>query len=83
MEYGYTAHNRTVYASPPLAARAMVLLGHCATLHSHGSLRHILPALVFDMQSSLFKLVKHRKQHGHSCAIVLKISLKSYKQLYH
>jgi hypothetical protein len=30
-----TAHNRSVYASPPLAARATVLLGHFATLHFH------------------------------------------------
>jgi hypothetical protein len=31
----FTSHNRSVYASPPLAARATVLLGHSATLHSH------------------------------------------------
>jgi hypothetical protein len=36
MEYVRTAHNRTVYASPPYGrARATVLLGHSDTLHSH------------------------------------------------
>jgi hypothetical protein len=36
MGYGTTAHNRSVYASPPLATRATVCLGHSAALHSHG-----------------------------------------------
>jgi hypothetical protein len=36
MVYGATSHNRTVYASPPLAARATVCLGHSAALHFHG-----------------------------------------------
>jgi hypothetical protein len=30
-----TAYNRTVYASPPEAARGSGWLGHSATLHSH------------------------------------------------
>jgi hypothetical protein len=40
--YAPTAHNRTVYASPPVGGLGFVRLGHSATLHSHGSLRHIL-----------------------------------------
>jgi hypothetical protein len=43
--YGKTAHNRTVYASPPVGGSGYVRLGHFASLHSHGSLRHILSAL--------------------------------------
>jgi hypothetical protein len=36
LDVAKTSHNRTVYASPPLAARSTVCLGHSAALHSHG-----------------------------------------------
>jgi hypothetical protein len=56
------AHNRTVYASPPLAARGSVRLGHSATLHSHGSLhQHFVgPGLCFA--KPLYGPPKRRKQ---------------------
>jgi hypothetical protein len=46
MVYAHTSHNRTVYATPPVGGLASVRLGHSATLHSHASLQHSLPALV-------------------------------------
>jgi hypothetical protein len=39
-----TAYNRIVYAAPAVAGLAFVRLGHSATLHSYGSLRHIFAA---------------------------------------
>jgi hypothetical protein len=46
MVYAHTAHNRSVYASPPLAARATVLLGRSAYgLAPTQNLRHSLSAL--------------------------------------
>jgi ABC-type uncharacterized transport system YnjBCD substrate-binding protein len=51
MEYAPTSPNRTVYASPPNGGSGSVRLGHSAALHSHASLRHILPALAFAAQS--------------------------------
>jgi hypothetical protein len=38
MEYGTTAHNRTVYASPPVGGSGFRSPRSVATLHSHGSL---------------------------------------------
>jgi len=51
MEADFTAHNRIVNASPPVGGSGSVRLGHCASLHSHASLRHSLLALVFASQS--------------------------------
>jgi hypothetical protein len=44
MEYGRTAHNRSVTASPPVGGSGFGRLGHSATLHSHASLTHIWAA---------------------------------------
>ena len=46
MEYGATAHNRTVYAAPAVAGLASIRLGQSPAAPSHASLRHILPVLV-------------------------------------
>jgi hypothetical protein len=50
MEYGTTAHNRSVYAAPPVGGLASIRLGH-GLRQSHASFRHILPSLVFASQS--------------------------------
>jgi hypothetical protein len=43
MEYGKTAHNRSVYAAPAVAGLASSRLGH-GLRHSHASFRHIWAA---------------------------------------
>jgi hypothetical protein len=57
-----TAHNRSVYASPPLAARSAFWLGHSATLHSHAKTppHFVGPGLCFA--KPLSGLAKRRKQ---------------------
>jgi hypothetical protein len=44
MEYGTTAHNRSVYAAPAVAGLVFRSLGHFALLHSHAHSRHIWAA---------------------------------------
>jgi hypothetical protein len=51
MEYAATAHNRTVYASPPVGGSGSVLARSIASLIPTPKLRHNLPALVFAAQS--------------------------------
>jgi hypothetical protein len=46
---------------PPLAGLASVRLGHFASLHSHASLQHSLPALVL-LRKSLFGLANRHIQ---------------------
>jgi hypothetical protein len=46
MEYGATAHNRSVYASPPVGGSGYGLPRSIATLIPTANLRHILSALV-------------------------------------
>jgi hypothetical protein len=49
--YGKTAHNRTVYASPPDGGSGSALARSIASLIPTPKLRHIFPALVFAAQS--------------------------------
>jgi hypothetical protein len=51
MEYGGTAHNRTVYASGPVGPSASATARSIATLIPTPLLRHSLSALVFATQS--------------------------------
>jgi hypothetical protein len=51
MEYGTTAHNRSVYASPPLAAPGFRSPRSVASLLPTAHFTHILPARVFASQS--------------------------------
>jgi hypothetical protein len=44
IEYGHTAHNRSVYAAPAVAGLASIRLGQSPTAPSHASLRHIWAA---------------------------------------
>jgi hypothetical protein len=67
-----TAHNRSVYASPPVGGSGSVRLGHFASLHSHGSLRHILPALVL-LRKPLFGLAKRHIQPKRYATFALKL----------
>jgi hypothetical protein len=46
---------------PPLAGLASVRLGHSASLHSHASLQHSLPALVL-LRKPLFGLANRHIQ---------------------
>jgi hypothetical protein len=61
MEYGTTAHNRSVYAAGAVAPLAPVRLGQSPAAPSHGSHRHILPALVL-LRKPLFGLAKRHIQ---------------------
>jgi hypothetical protein len=61
MVYAPTAHNRPVYASPPLAARPPQRLGHSASPIPTPLLRHILSALQM-LRICLFGRPKRRKQ---------------------
>jgi hypothetical protein len=67
-----TAYNRSVYASPPVAARGSVRLGHCATLHSHGSLH---PQFVGPGNAAHFlnRAAKPSHTAGTLCAMALKL----------
>jgi hypothetical protein len=51
MKRAKTAHNRTVYASPPVGGSGYVLARSIASLIPTPKLRHILPAMVFAAQS--------------------------------
>jgi hypothetical protein len=51
MEYGRTAHNRSVYASPPVGGSGYGFARSIASLIPTQNLRHILAALVFASQS--------------------------------
>jgi hypothetical protein len=51
MGYGGTAHNRSVYASPPVGGSAYGFARSFATLIPTQNLRHSLSALVFATQS--------------------------------
>ena len=51
MSTGRTAHNRSVYASPPMAARGSGRLGHGLTPIPTPPSTHIFAALVFAAQS--------------------------------
>jgi hypothetical protein len=51
MEYGQTAHNRSVYASPPVGGSGYGFARSIASLIPTQNLRHILAALVFATQS--------------------------------
>jgi hypothetical protein len=51
MGYGATAHNRSVYASPPVGGSGYGLARSIASLIPTQNLRHILSALVFATQS--------------------------------
>jgi hypothetical protein len=57
--YGTTAHNRSVYASPPVGGSGFRFARSAAppTLHY----THILPALVL-LRKPLYRLAKRRKQ---------------------
>jgi hypothetical protein len=61
MEYGYTAHNRTVYATPPVGGLAYGFARSFATLIPTQNLRHILSALEM-LRISLSGRPKRRKQ---------------------
>jgi hypothetical protein len=56
-----TAHNRTVYASPPFGGSGYALARSFALLIPTPKLRHILPALVL-FHKPLSGLAKRRKQ---------------------
>jgi hypothetical protein len=58
----FTSHNRIVYASPPLAARATFWLGHYAALHSHAKTPPHFCSLGLCCAKPLFRLQKRRKQ---------------------
>jgi hypothetical protein len=59
MEYGKTAHNRSVYAAPAVAGLVFRSLGHFASLHSHAHYRHI-----FAVAGNLrFPLSQPQKRH--------------------
>jgi hypothetical protein len=61
MGYGVTAHNRTVYASPPVGGSGYVLARSFAALIPTPKLRHIFAALVL-LRKPLSGLQKRRKQ---------------------
>jgi hypothetical protein len=61
MGYGHTAHNRSVYASPPVGGSASAMARSIATLIPTANLRHILPALVL-LRKPLFGLAKRHIQ---------------------
>jgi hypothetical protein len=77
--YGQTAHNRTVYASPPVGGSGSVRLGHSATLHSHGSLHphFVRPANATHL---LIRAAKTSHTAGTLCAMPPK-SFKMYKKV--
>jgi hypothetical protein len=60
-EYGATAHNRSVYASPLVGGSGSVLARSIAPLIPTPKLRHILPAQVL-LRKPLSGLAKRRKQ---------------------
>jgi hypothetical protein len=62
MEYARTSYNRTVYASPPLAARAPFWLGHSASLHSHAKTPPHFASPGLCYAKPLYGLSKRRKQ---------------------
>jgi hypothetical protein len=64
MEYARTAHNRSVYASPPVGGSASATARSFAALIPTPLLRHILPALVL-LRKPLSGLAKRRKQPEH------------------
>jgi hypothetical protein len=72
MIHGRTAHNRTVYASPPLAARGSVWLGHSASLHSHATL-HPHFCKPWKPSVSFIGLAKTSYTAGTLCAMCPKI----------
>jgi hypothetical protein len=61
MEYGQTAHNRSVYASPPVGGSGYGFARSIASLIPTQNLRHILSALEM-LRISLFGPPKRRKQ---------------------
>jgi hypothetical protein len=61
MVYGKTAHNRTVYASPPVGGSGYGFARSIALLIPTQNLRHILPVLVL-LRKPLYGLAKRRKQ---------------------
>jgi hypothetical protein len=71
MKYAPTAHNRTVYASPPLAAWGFVRPGHSATLIPAAHCTHSLPALKL-LRIFLFGLSNRRKQPERYAQLVLR-----------
>jgi hypothetical protein len=79
MEYAQTAHNRSVYAAPPVGGLASIRLGH-GLRHSHASFRHIFPALQM-LRSCLFGRSKRRKQPKRYVQYALKLVGKLWKKL--
>ena len=75
---GFTAHNRTVYATPAVAGLVFRSLGHSATLHSHAHSRHIWAA----RNPTGFFIVppKRRKQPERYVPFALKILYKFMKK---
>jgi hypothetical protein len=61
MGYGSTAHNRTVYASPPVGGSGYGFARSIASLIPTQNLLHSLPALVL-LRKPLFGLSNRRKQ---------------------
>jgi hypothetical protein len=71
MVYGTTAHNRSVYASPPVGGSASATARSFASLIPTPLLRHILAALEM-LRISLFGPSKRRKQPERYVPFVLK-----------
>jgi hypothetical protein len=63
MKYAHTAHNRTVYASPPVGGSDSGLPRSIASLIPTANLRHILSALQM-LRICLSGPPKRRKQPG-------------------
>jgi hypothetical protein len=60
MEYGHTAHNRSVYAAPPVGGLASIRLGHGLRLPRLIPAHFVSPGLCFA--KPLYGLAKRRKQ---------------------
>jgi hypothetical protein len=81
LKYGKTAHNRTVYASPPVGGSGYVLARSIASLIPTPKLRHIFAALVL-LRKPLFGLQKHRKQPERYAQLVLNLVDKNIGKYY-
>jgi hypothetical protein len=79
MEYGATAHNRSVYASPPVGGSGYGFARSIASLIPTQNLRHILSALQ-TLRVCLSGPPKRRKQPERYVQYTPKIIMKLYKK---